>query len=116
MSTELYLDRVPPQNIEAEQSVLGAVLLDSESLTIVNEIISADDFYRTAHQRIFDAMVDLAEEGEPVDLVTLTSRLQMRNLLEEVGGVTYLTQLANAVPTAANVEYYARIVEENSLL
>jgi replicative DNA helicase len=113
---EALFDRIPPQNIEAEQSVLGAILLDSDAIVTVMEILRPHDFYRTSHQNIYEAMVELCEEGEPVDLVTLTARLQDKQRLEEAGGVSYLTELANAVPTAANVEYYAHIVEEKSLL
>lgn len=116
MNSETLFDRVPPQNVEAEQAVLGAVLLDSDSLVSVLERISSEDFYRTAHQLIFEAMVELSEEGEPIDLVTLTSKLQDKQQLNDVGGVSYLTELANAVPTAANVDYYAQIVEEKSML
>lgn len=114
--SELYMERVPPQNMEAEQAVLGAVLLDKEALFSAAEILVPEDFYRQSHQRVFRAMLDLAEKGEPVDLVTLTAELTDRDLLEEVGGVTYLTDLANAVPTAANVEYYAHIIEEKAIL
>ncbi len=116
MSGELFLDRIPPQNIEAEQAVLGAILLDTESLVTAMERVTSDDFYRGAHQRIFETMIELAEANEPVDLITLTARLQNKQLLEEVGGVTYLSELANAVPTSANVDYYAAIVEEKSML
>ncbi|GAB6934974.1 MAG: replicative DNA helicase [Bacillota bacterium] len=114
--SELFLDRMPPHNIEAEQAVLGAVFLEKEALITAMEIVRPEDFYRTAHQRIFQCMIDLLERGEPIDLVTVTAELQNRKWLEEVGGVSYLTDLANAVPTAANVEYYARIVEEKALL
>jgi len=106
MNGEMLFDRVPPQNLEAEQAVLGAILLDSEALITAMERISSEDFYRGSHQRIF----------EPVDLITLISRLQDKQQLEEVGGVSYLTELANAVPTSANVDYYAQIVEEKSML
>lgn len=116
MSGEMLMDRVPPQNIEAEQAVLGAILLDSDALVTVMERVSSDDFYRGSHQRIFEAMIELAQEDEPVDLITLTARLQNKQELEEAGGVTYLSELANAVPTAANVDYYAQIVEEKSML
>jgi replicative DNA helicase len=116
MNGELLAGRVPPQNIEAEQAVLGAILLDSEALVVCQERIRAEDFYRTAHQRIFEAMTELSEENEPIDLVTLTAKLKDKQLLEEVGGVSYLSELANAVPTAANVDYYAAIVEEKSML
>lgn len=113
---DLLDSRVPPQNIEAEQAVLGAILLDSETLTAAMERIGGDDFYRSSHQHIFTAMMELAEAGEPVDLVTLTARLKDKQQLDDIGGVTYLAQLAQAVPTAANVDYYAQIVEEKSLL
>nr|WP_239565544.1 replicative DNA helicase [Brevibacillus fulvus] len=112
----MFLDRVPPQNNEAEQSVLGAVFLSKEALITAIEILRPEDFYKTAHQRIFKTMQDLYEKGEPVDLVTVTAELQDHKLLDEVGGVTYLTEIASSVPTAANVEYYARIVEEKALL
>ncbi|MFC5450619.1 replicative DNA helicase [Paenibacillus aestuarii] len=112
----MFMDRVPPQNIEAEQAVLGAILIQSEALITAMERVTSDDFYRGSHQRIFEAIVELAEEQEPVDLITLTARLQDKQQLEEVGGVTYLSQLANAVPTAANIDYYAAIVEEKSML
>lgn len=115
MEGEMLFDRIPPQNLEAEQAVLGAILLDSDALVTVMERIISEDFYSTKHQNIFDAMVELAEANEPVDLVTLTVRLQDKQRLEQVGGVSYLTQLANAVPTAANVDYYAQIIEEKSL-
>jgi replicative DNA helicase len=114
--SDLFLDRVPPQNNEAEQSVLGAVFLSKEALITAMEILRPEDFYKTAHQRIFKTMLDLYEKGEPVDLVTVTAELQDHKLLDEVGGVTFLTEIASSVPTAANVEYYARIVEEKSLL
>jgi replicative DNA helicase len=113
MSGDHLLDRIPPQNLEAEQAVLGAVLLDSEALVTAMERIRSEDFYRTSHQQIFESMAELAEAG---DLITLTSRLQSKQQLEETGGVAYLTELVNAVPTAANVSYYAQIVEEKSML
>ena len=110
------MERVPPQNIEAEQAVLGAVLIEKEALITAAETLIPEDFYRQAHQRLFRVMLDLAERNEPVDLVTLTAELTDRQLLEDVGGVTYLTDLAGAVPTAANVEHYAHIVEEKAIL
>ncbi|CAH1230327.1 replicative DNA helicase [Paenibacillus sp. 2RAB27] len=112
----MFVDRVPPQNIEAEQAVLGAILINADALITAMERITSDDFYRGAHQRIFEAIVELAEDQEPVDLITLTALLQNKQQLEEIGGVTYLSELANAVPTAANIDYYAAIVEEKSML
>lgn len=114
--SELFADRMPPHNQEAEQAVLGAVLIEPSVLVTVTERLRPEDFYRQAHQRLLQAMIDLSEQGEPVDLVTLTSALQDRKSLDEVGGVPYLTELASAVPTAANVDYYAQIVEEKAIL
>lgn len=112
----LWGGRVPPQNLEAEQAVLGSILLESDALLTVMERVRPEDFYSVAHQRIFEAMVELNEENEAIDLVTLTARLKDRGQLEEVGGVSYLAKLVGSVPTAANVEYYAQIVEEKALL
>jgi replicative DNA helicase len=114
--SDIFADRTPPQNIDAEQAILGAIFLEPESLTTASEILIPEDFYRASHQRIFDVMLGLSEKGEPVDLVTVTADLQDRRVLEEVGGVSYLSDLANSVPTAANIEYYCQIVEEKSLL
>ena len=114
--SDLFADRTPPHSIEAEQAVLGAVFLEPEALIVASEILVPEDFYRPAHERIFRVMLDLHERGQPVDLVTVTAELQDRKLLEEIGGVSYLSDLANAVPTAANVEYYSRVIEEKSLL
>jgi replicative DNA helicase len=114
--SDLFLDRTPPQNIEAEQAVLGAIFLDKEALIKATELIRPEDFYRTTHQRIYEVMMELGDKDEPVDLVTVTSELNDRKWLEEIGGVSYLSDLANAVPSAANVEYYAYIVEEKSIL
>lgn len=116
MSTELMFDRVPPQNLEAEQAVIGAILLQSEALITAMERVRSEDFYSGPHRQIYEAMVEIAENNQPVDLVTLTAHLQDQHLLEEIGGVSYLAKLANSVPTAANVDYYAQIVEEKSML
>jgi replicative DNA helicase len=114
--SDLFADRTPPQNIEAEQAVLGAIFLRPEAISLASELLMPEDFYRTAHQRIFDAMLALSDKSEPVDLITVTSELQDKRLLEEVGGVSYLSDLADSAPTAANIEYYSRIVEEKSIL
>ncbi len=109
--------RVPPNNIEAERSVLGAVLLSNESIHRVNEIgLEARDFYREAHQRIFEAVVSLSERGEPVDLVTLTSALRDRGTFEQVGGTATLTSLFEDQFATSNVGHYARIVRDKALL
>lgn len=114
--SDLFADRTPPQNTEAEQAVLGAVFLRPATISIASEVLGPDDFYRTTHQRIFEAMLNLSEKSEPVDLVTVTSELQDRGWLEEIGGVSYLSDLADSSPTAANIEYYSKIVEEKSIL
>lgn len=110
------IDKLPPQNLEAEQSVLGAILLDNEALLKALEIITPDDFYRDSHKKIFNAMIELFEKNEPIDLITLTDRLRMKDQLETIGGVSYLTSLVNFIPTAANVRHHARIVREKSLM
>lgn len=109
-------DRLPPQNIEAEQSVLGSVLLDPEALIPAMEYIESDDFYRRAHQLIFKAMEELNERNEAIDVVTIANTLESKGLLEDIGGTPYLAEIATMVPTAANVEHYAKIVEERSIL
>ena len=109
-------ERVPPQSIEAERSVLGAMLIDKEAIAAVTEILNMDDFYREAHRIIFGAMMELYNKNEAVDLITITDVLKRDNKLEDVGGIAYITSLANAVPTAANVKYHAKIVEEKSVL
>src|SRR5512134_1391923 len=114
--TDAGLDRLPPQNLEAEQSVLGAVLLDNAVLPRVIEILQPEDFYRGQHRRIFAAMIELFERDESIDLITLRERLEQKNQLDEVGGAVYLASLVDQVPTAANVAYHARIVREKALL
>lgn len=109
-------ERVPPQNIDAERSVLGAMLIDKEAIAAVTEILNVDDFYREAHRVIFGAMMELYNKNEAVDLITITDILKRDNKLEDIGGIAYVTSLANAVPTAANVKYHAKIVEEKSVL
>ena len=110
------IDRVPPQNIEAEQAVLGAMLLEREAIAKVMEKLRSEDFYREAHKVIFNAMLELYNRNEAVDLVTVTEVLKKNGKLEDVGGIAYVTSLANSVPTAANVVYHAGIVEEKSIL
>ncbi|MGE5527581.1 MAG: replicative DNA helicase [Patescibacteria group bacterium] len=113
---ERLVERIPPQNIEAERSTLGSMLLEKEAVFKAQEILNVDDFYRETHRVIWTTITTLVDRGEPVDLVTVTEYLRSRDLLEQIGGISYLTGLVNSVPTAANVEYYARIVEEKSIL
>ncbi|UJL46387.1 replicative DNA helicase [Virgibacillus sp. NKC19-16] len=114
--SEAWNDRIPPHNIEAEQSVIGAVFLEPESFSTASELLVAEDFYRAGHQRIFQAMMSLADKGEPIDVVTVTTYLQNQKTLDEAGGVAYLSEVAGSVPTAANIQYYSKIVEEKALL
>lgn len=108
--------RVPPQSIEAEQSVIGSMLLDKEVIPVVTEVLKSEDFYRADHKEIFEAVMDLFDSGEPVDLITVSEQLKLRGTLDNIGGLEYLTNIASAVPTTANAKYYAKIVEEKSTL
>ena len=114
--TEPQRDKIPPQNIEAEQSVLGAILLDNEALHEAVELLTPDDFYRDTHRKIYQGMTELYTRNEPVDLITLNNYLKGRNELEAIGGVQYLSSLASSVPTSANVKYHSRIVREKALV
>lgn len=115
-STAAILGRIPPQNIEAEQSTLGSMMIEKMALEKGLEILRAEDFYRPAHQEIFDCLAALAERDEPADLITLQEELRRRGKLEECGGTEYLMALVDTVPTAANIEHYARIVEQKAIL
>lgn len=110
------LYKIPPQNIEAEQSILGSILLENNAINSVLEVIAKGDFYSEAHRKIFSVMTDLSEKSEPVDLITLSNALRDKNILETVGGTAYLASLVDNVPSAANVANYARIVKEKAIL
>ena len=110
------LQHLPPQNLEAEESLISAVLIDNTTLNEVLEVLDAEDFYRTAHQRIFAAVEDLFNQSEPVDLITLTNKLKEKGQLEEIGGAAYLARLLDTAPVAANAEHYARIVHDKACL
>ncbi|HIU64964.1 MAG TPA: replicative DNA helicase [Candidatus Avacidaminococcus intestinavium] len=110
------IDRVPPQNIEAEQAVLGAMMIDKEAISKATEILREEDFYRQDHRVVYQVIVKLFNKNQAVDMVTVTEVLKKEGKLEDVGGIQFITYLANAVPTAANVAYHAKIVEEKSLL
>jgi len=108
--------RVPPQAVEVEQSVLGAMLIEREAIPKAIEVLPEDAFYDPRHKRIYDAVLGLFEKGHPVDMITMADELKRRGHLEQVGGAYYLSELTTTVATAANVEYHARIIAEKSIL
>ncbi|OGI09615.1 MAG: replicative DNA helicase [Candidatus Margulisbacteria bacterium GWF2_35_9] len=108
--------KIPPQNIDAEQSVLGAILIDADAIQRILELVKPDYFYKETHKTIFLVMLELVNKSEPIDLVTLTERLRNQDKLESIGGASYLAELANTVSTSANIEHYARIVDEKAML
>ena len=110
------MEKLLPQNIEAECGVLGSIIIDPEAIVQVSDFLRADDFYRDAHRTIYEVILQLFEEREPADFITICDELERRGKLEEVGGASYITSLINQVPTSGNVEYYARIVERTSIL
>jgi replicative DNA helicase len=110
------LSRLPPQNIEAEESVLSAILVDNNVLLDVIEIVSVDNFYRSAHQKIFAAITELFDKGEPIDLVTLANKLNENGHMEEIGGASYLAKLVDAVPLAVNAQHYGKIIHDKAAL
>ena len=107
--------RLPPQNLEAEMSVLGGILLENEALNRALELLRPDDFYREAHRNIFAALIELSERNEPADLVTLTAVLKEQGSLDGIGGSAYLSTLVDYVPTAANINYYCNLVKEKAI-
>ncbi len=113
--TKTSFEKLPPYNIEAEQAVLGAVLLDNTAIYSALEIFNPDDFYRSSHQKIFNAMLELSERGDAIDLLMLRDELERRKELEEIGGPAYLATLIDLVPTAANIEFHAKLVHEKSI-
>jgi replicative DNA helicase len=110
------LHKVPPQNLEAEQSVLGGILLDNLALNTVLELLETDDFYSEAHRKIFSAIIELSNRNEPCDLITLSNILKIQKRIEKVGGTTYLASLVDNVSSAVNIAYYAKIIKEKSIL
>ncbi len=108
--------RVLPNDVEAEQAVLGAMIIDKDAIANVLEIVKPDDFYREDNREVFSAILDLFENSKPIDLVSIKEQLRLRGTLEAVGGIPFIAELSTRVPTAANVEYYAKIVEEKSIL
>lgn len=108
--------KLPPQDIDAERSILGSLMLDKDAIIRVADLIVSKDFYNPAHIKIFDAIVELFERNEPIDILSVNKKLKDKNLLSEVGGSAYLTELINSVPTAAHISYYAKIVRQKKVL
>ncbi len=113
---ESSLEKIPPQNLDAEMAVLGSMLLDSDATSVASELLDRDCFYKNSHGKIFESILNLYNVNKPVDLITLTNELKRTGLLDEIGGVSFLTALANSVPTAANINHYVHIVKEKSIL
>ena len=114
--TQSTIDKLPPQNIEAEKSLIGSLLLDKEAINKVADSLQPQDFYSRAHQLIYEGIFKLFEKSEPIDILSLSNILGEAGQLETVGGVGYLTSLVNAVPTSAHVSNYAKIVERKKIL
>lgn len=108
--------RIPPHSIEAEQSVLGSMIMDHDAVIVASEILRASDFYRPDHAQIFAAIMELYTSGNPIDLITIQDKLVQHGVLEQVGGISYIADLANSVPTSAHIKQYAKIVQEKSTL
>ncbi|WFA08362.1 replicative DNA helicase [Tissierella sp. Yu-01] len=113
---EGFVGRIPPHSIEAEQSVLGAMIVNKESINTALEMIRPDDFYKEANKEIYEAIMVLFNKNEPVDLITLSEELKRRGTLDNIGGITYLANLSSSIATTANVGYYCKIVEQKSIL
>ncbi|MDH4163519.1 MAG: replicative DNA helicase [Nitrospirota bacterium] len=116
LQSDVALQKLPPQNIEAEQMVLGAILIENSAIEGVSDILVPNDFYRDAHRQIYAAMLEMADSREAIDLITLTDTLRRGSVLDKVGGASYLSNLVSLVPTAANVKYHARIIHDKSVL
>lgn len=113
---ETILEKLPPQNLEAEMAVLGSMLIDEEAVSIALERLDASAFYKESHQKVFEAIADLFNANKAIDLITLTDELKRRGELDAIGGASFLTVLVNTVPSAANINHYASIVKEKSIL
>jgi replicative DNA helicase len=108
--------RVPPQNLDAEQSILGGLMVDSFAFDIVSSIITEDDFYKIAHRKIYNTISELYTKSQPIDIITVSNALTEKNEIDAIGGPAYLAEVMNSTPSAANIESYAKIVHEKSLL
>ncbi len=116
MSDITQIEKIPPQNLEAEMSLLGSILLDKDAMLKIADIVDPEDFYKNSHGHIFEIMSELYNKNEPIDVLTLGNRLEEKKLLEKIGGRSYLVQLSNAVPTASHIVHYANIVRRKATL
>src|SRR3990167_11126519 len=116
MRNSKTIDRLPPQDTEAEQSVLGSILINKESFFKIADFLNSGDFYLPAHKKIFDAILDLSDKGQPLYILSVSSRLKEKGELEGMGGQVFLTKLVNSVPSAAHIDHYAGIVHKKSVL
>ena len=107
---------IPPQNLEAEQSLLGGLLVDPESINKIVDMVGPGDFYKDAHSKIYDVMLDLYERNEAIDIITVSSLARDKGLVEKIGGITYLNSLVDLMPSAANIVHYAKMVREKALM
>jgi len=113
-TVDLSQPKLPPQNLEAEQSVLGAILLDNQAMPKAMELLVEENFYRTAHRKVFRAMLDLSDVGEVIDQITLTERLKAKGELESIGGAAFLAELVQSVSSSANIRYHCKIVRDKA--
>jgi replicative DNA helicase len=113
---DITLEKVPPQNLEAEMAVLGSMLMDEDAISVATESLDKDSFYKDTHKKIFEAIRDLYNANKAVDIITLTDELKRNETLDEIGGASFLTALVNSVPTAANINHYVTIVKEKYIL
>ncbi len=116
MSDSQELQRLPPQNLEAEQSLLGSILIDKDAFIKIGDAVSSEDFYKDAHRLIYEAILDLSSKGEPIDLLSLSNLLEEKQQLEKIGGRSYVSSLVNSVPTSSHIKSYASIVEKKATL
>ncbi len=116
MADITQLEKIPPQNLEAEKSLLGAILIDKDSMIKIADLVDIEDFYKTGHSMIFEVMLELYSKSEPIDVLTVSNRLAEKGQLEQIGGRSYLVELSNSVPTASHIQQYAKIVRRKSTL
>jgi replicative DNA helicase len=114
--TKNQINKLPPQNIEAEQSVLGSLMIDKDAVIKIADFLQSTDFYKPAHQKIYETMIELYQRHEPIDILSLPNRLKDKGFLQDIGGISYLTSLTNMVPTASSIVSYAKIVQQKKLL